>query len=133
MLKPSKKRISEEHLAEYWYAFMHALLIELNRAYRKRHAEDQLEQKDIASRLGRSPGFISRCLSGQQNMTVRSLNNIARAMDYRLNVSLVDLADMPPTNRRPERPDDDVQSDEPSVSGSPTPRLLRHTLEAVDA
>ena len=90
------ERISEEQLAEYWYAFMHSLLNEVTAVYRKREA---LSQKDIAVRLGRDPASISRWMSGRQNMTVRTINNIARAMDCRLRVSLDDLETVQPANR----------------------------------
>lgn len=95
------ERISEEQLAEYWYAFMHSLLNEVTAVYRKR---EDLEQKDIAVRLGRDPASISRWMSGRQNMTVRTINNIARAMDCRLRVSLDDLETVQPANRNITEP-----------------------------
>ena len=87
-------RIPEDELAESWYGFMHDLLVEVQKAYRRAHKDRDLTQAEIAHRLGRDPGFISRCLRGQQNMTVRTMNNIARAMDCRLEVNLKDLHDI---------------------------------------
>jgi transcriptional regulator with XRE-family HTH domain len=91
------KRIPEDMLAETWYAFMHDLLREVQDAYRR----SKMTQDDIAARIGRDPAFISRCLHGKQNMTVRTMNNIARAMDCRLNVSLDDLQTLTHSNAVP--------------------------------
>lgn len=96
------QRIPEDLLAETWYAFMHELLNEVQRAYRRAHDNSEITQKDIANRLGKSEGFISRCLHGKQNMTVRTMNKIARAMDCRLKISLQDLNDLTMSNAPPE-------------------------------
>lgn len=100
-MKKKVKRISEDILAETWYAFMHGLLGEVQDAYRR----SNMTQDDIAARIGRDPAFVSRCLRGKQNMTVRTMNNIARSMDCRLSVSLDDLhlqmhSNAVPTNKK---------------------------------
>jgi transcriptional regulator with XRE-family HTH domain len=91
-------RIPEERLHEYWLIVLHDVLGELQRGARRAEA-DGINQEVIAARLGRSPSFVSRCLRGKQNMTLRTMNNIARAMDCRLAISLQHLADLRPSNR----------------------------------
>ena len=104
MLKGRKvpQRIPEEQLAEHWYGFMHDLLGGLRRAYAKAKQDDPtLTQKVIAARLGRDPGQVSLWLNGRQNMTVRTVNSLARALDHRLNVSLEPLSHVSLSNWYP--------------------------------
>ncbi len=77
-------------LAAHWYRFMHDLLAEISIAYR----ESGLMEQDIAARLGQETGFIRSCIHGDQMMTVRTMNNIARAMGYRLKVSVENLSEI---------------------------------------
>ena len=117
-------RIPEHELAENWYGFMHDLLIEVQKAYRRAHKDRDLTQAEIAHRLGRDPAFISRCLRGQQNMTVRTMNNIARAMDCRLEVFLKDLHNVRNvSNARPSKTDW-----KPLVESTATPSTQTSTI-----
>ena len=85
-------RIREEVLAEYWFAVRHKAFEEMLRAYRDAHDTQGLTQDHIAARLGRDKGFISRCLRGKENITLRTMSNIARAMDCRLDVAVSELS-----------------------------------------
>jgi transcriptional regulator with XRE-family HTH domain len=101
-------RIPEATLAEQWFGFVHNLLSEMQEMYRTRKKTHNLSQKGLAERLGRKPSFISRCLSGQQNMTIRTMHDIARAMGCRLEVRFVPLESLRPANNQPyERPERD--------------------------
>ena len=73
-------KIPEDTLAEQWFGFRRELLGEMHEMYRTRKKTHDLSQKGLAERLGKKPSFISRCLSGQQNMTIRTIHDIARAM-----------------------------------------------------
>jgi plasmid maintenance system antidote protein VapI len=90
-------RIPEERLAEQYFAFTHDLMHSLQMAFR----QSGLSQKALGERLGKAPETISRCLSGQQNMTIRTMHNLARAMDFRPEINLFDLRALTRTNRRP--------------------------------
>lgn len=94
------ERIPPAVLAEQWFGLMHRLI----EAMQKQFRNSGLTQHDIARRIGKAPAFISRCLSGQQNMTMRTLHDIARALGCRVEVSLVPLAELPMANRRPYPP-----------------------------
>ena len=105
MVKERKppQRIPEDQLAEYWYGFMHGLLGELRRAYAKAKQDDPtLTQTVIAARLGRDPGQVSLWLNGRQNMTVRTVNSLARALGHRLNISLEPLSHVTLSNWYPQ-------------------------------
>src|SRR5262249_20373506 len=92
-------RISEDVLAEHWYSFMHQLIGRMQEAFRTARREDsELSQKTIAEKLGKPAPFISRCLSGQQNMTIRTIYYIARAMGYRLEITFRPLKSIRPSN-----------------------------------
>lgn len=41
----------------------------------------QMSQSQLASRLGKTPGFVSQILSGGRNLTLRTLADVADAMD----------------------------------------------------
>src|SRR5712691_4082356 len=93
-------RIPPEVLDEQWFSFIHGLIGRMQSAYREGQSRG-LTQKLMAAKLGKKASFISRCLSGQQNMTVRTIHDLARSMDCRLEVSLQPLGELVPSNRRP--------------------------------
>lgn len=45
-------------------------------------------QKDLATRLGRTEGFVSQILSGGANLTLRTLADVAYGLDCVVNVTL---------------------------------------------
>ena len=92
----AKSRIPEEKLAEYWYEIRHQLFEELREVFRK----SGLRQDTIASRLGRDKALVSRWLTGQENLTLRTMSNIARSMNCRLNVGVQPLSQLALANYR---------------------------------
>jgi ribosome-binding protein aMBF1 (putative translation factor) len=82
-----EERIPEHDLAELWFSFLHKCIAAMQHAFR----QSGLQQKTIAARIGRSASFVSRCLSGQQNMTLRTIHDISRGMGYRLVVNMEPL------------------------------------------
>ena len=92
------QRIPDDVLAEYWFDARHAAYENMLKAFERMHAEEGLKQEDIASRLNKDKGYISRCMRGQDNLTFRTLSNLARAMDCRLEVSFQVLKDLPVSN-----------------------------------
>ena len=96
-------RIPDEILAEQWFGFVHHLISGMQDVYRTRRKTHGLSQKVLAEKLGKKPSFISRCLSGQQNMTIRTIHDIARAMGCRLEVRFVPLESLRPANNVPAK------------------------------
>jgi len=99
MTNSTAERIPNEVLAQQWFAFIHRAIGGLQVAFRTEHKRSGLTQKDIAQKLGKHEATVSRCLSGQQNMTLRTLHNLARAMDCRMEIKFSPLAGVQPTNR----------------------------------
>lgn len=124
---PDSDRIPPEILAEQWFSFTHRLLGGLQAAFRR----SGLSQKDIAKRLDKSPAVISRCLSGQQNMTIRTMHDLARAMDHRLEVHLQPLSELRPTNWAPQSrtfwcTDSDPEGEDSNLAELEMPKRVAH-------
>lgn len=60
----------------------------LNKALEEEHAQRGLTQADIARTLGKQKSFVSRKLSGDTNMTLETLADLAYALDRPVRVSL---------------------------------------------
>ena len=87
--------IPREVLGEQWFSFRHKVLEGLQSAFRV----CGLTKDQIAKRLGKDAATINRCLRGQQNMTLRTMHDLARAMGFRLRVEFDELSALPPSNR----------------------------------
>ena len=46
-------------------------------------AEAGMNRQELADRLGRSKGFVSQILTGQRNMTLRTLADVGAVLDHR--------------------------------------------------
>jgi len=94
------QRIPPEILAEQWYIFLHSMIAGMQSAYRDaQFITPELNQQVIAENIGRKASFVSRCLSGQQNMTARTIHDISRGMGYRPQISFQPLSQLIPSNR----------------------------------
>ena len=113
-------RIPEQELAEHFYSFLNRLMGALQKTFVEEHNATGISQKDIGERIGRSPASVSRWLSGQQNMTIRTMHDLARGMGCRLNVSLEPLRLVQPANRPAYL---EAKRDDRPISGSPADPL----------
>lgn len=52
----------------------------------ERRKKDGLKQKDLARKIGRNPGWVSRLFSGPRNWTLHSLAELVEAMDGRIQI-----------------------------------------------
>ena len=52
-----------------------------------------ISQRELAERLGVSPGRVSQILSGSENLTLRSLAALGWALGFRFGLSPVPMAD----------------------------------------
>jgi transcriptional regulator with XRE-family HTH domain len=57
-----------------------------------------MSQLDLAARLGRDPAWVSRKLAGPSNWTLRTLGDLADALDGEVEIQLIDL-NAPPSLR----------------------------------
>lgn len=66
---------------------------ELLKALSDKKAKDGLTQQALATKLGVHRSLVNRQLSGESNLTLRSLADLAWAMDMELNFELRERAD----------------------------------------
>lgn len=67
------------------------LTLEVTSAITLYMRQNKISRRDLAKRLGVTPGRVSQMLSGGQNLTLRTLESIAEALEARLDVSMVAL------------------------------------------
>jgi transcriptional regulator with XRE-family HTH domain len=89
--------IPSDVLAEQYYTVLQDLLGQIQDRFRNTPG---LTQKELAHRIGKQPAVVSRCLTGQENMTIRTMHELARGMDCRLDLALTPLITIPPANRQ---------------------------------
>lgn len=53
-------------------------------------AERDITRTQLAERMGVSPGRVSQILSGDENLTLRSLANLAQSLEMDIEVNFVD-------------------------------------------
>lgn len=96
---PIVDRIPDHVLAEVWFSVRQIAFERLVAIFRAKKASDpEFAQTDLANRIGMDPGQLSKILSGRKNVTLRTLSNIAYAMDRRLDVTFIDLSSISPHN-----------------------------------
>ncbi|MFF7726140.1 helix-turn-helix domain-containing protein [Streptomyces sp. NPDC008001] len=65
-------------------------------------AERGMSRKDLAESMGVSPGRVSQILSGDENLTMRSLAAVADALDVKMEIS---FTESPAADRHEQSPD----------------------------
>jgi transcriptional regulator with XRE-family HTH domain len=55
-------------------------------------AEQTVTRQELAARLGKSKGFVSQLLSGERNMTLRTLADLGHVLGFRFSVRPVPAA-----------------------------------------
>lgn len=96
VLAMDNNRISEDSLSENWHFFLYQTFARLKNKFMERG----ISQDELAARLGKDKAFVSRCLQGHNNMTLKTMFNIARALDQRMEVKFIDLNSLAPVNRK---------------------------------
>lgn len=81
-----KSRIDKRR--QTYIRMLSAIAHALNQALEEEHAQRGLTQADIARTLKKQKSFISRKLSGDTNMTLETLADLAYALDRPVHVSL---------------------------------------------
>lgn len=54
--------------------------------------ENQITKVELARRLGKTKAFVTQCLSGHQNMTLRTLADLFHVLGYRLQLGAAPTA-----------------------------------------
>lgn len=72
---------SEEHARVY---AQEGLILDVTEAIWEEMEKSGIKKKDLAKMLGKSPAYITQLLNGSRNMTLRTLADIAFAMNIKL-------------------------------------------------
>ena len=73
-----------------------------------------IKKKDLAKRLGKSPGYITQLLDGRANMTLRTVSNVMLALDSSLSIGThsVDFRTYEQFDEQVDIPENSFVSDE---------------------
>ena len=66
------------------------LILDVTEQFAKAMQDAGLSQADLARKMGRSPSFISKLLSGSRNITLRTIADVSSALSLDVSVSLRD-------------------------------------------
>jgi transcriptional regulator with XRE-family HTH domain len=80
------------------------LILEATEAITALLLEQGLSRKDLAARLGRTKGFVSHLLSGERNMTLRTLSDLAFVLGRRFRLDADEPAVMGSAGGAPHAP-----------------------------
>ncbi len=74
---------------------------QLRQAYQRRFDAGEINQSTLAAKLGIGRSVVHRRLSGQTNMTIETIADMAWALDVDIEVRLTDSAAPPPAGNGP--------------------------------
>lgn len=92
MTRDPLRSFSEDEKALYRARLRITLFRKLRAFFRRMKQERGWTQRDLAARLQVHPSVISRRLKGEENVTLDWVCDFARAMDARVEVSIVPLS-----------------------------------------
>jgi transcriptional regulator with XRE-family HTH domain len=75
-------------------AYRAALKLQIYRQIRKAFNNLKVSQKDLAARLGVDEGLLSRRLRGENDMRLETFSDLARGLDHKIEVRLVEIAEI---------------------------------------
>jgi hypothetical protein len=83
------KEFVEENKALYQ---QEELLLEVTELLASVMDDNDVSKAELARRIGKSKAFVTQCLSGSQNLTLRTLADLFLALGYRLQLGAVPSA-----------------------------------------
>ena len=92
------ERIPDDVLNDEYHEILSNAYRSLREAFAKRAAEGW-SQDEIAARLGVDKSLVSRRLNGRENLTLRTLSQMATGLDYRLFLQFVALENLVATTK----------------------------------
>lgn len=63
------------------------LILEITEALIEALESEGISKTDLASRLGKTKGFVSQILTGGRNLTLRTIADVADALGYRIDIT----------------------------------------------
>lgn len=64
------------------------LIVEVTEALARALKEVEMTQSELAERLGKTKGFVSQILGGGRNLTLRTLSDVADALECSIQVEI---------------------------------------------
>jgi plasmid maintenance system antidote protein VapI len=64
------------------------LILEASEALAQALQSSGLTQGELAGRLGKTEGFVSQIMDGRENLTLRTLADVAGALGYKVQIQL---------------------------------------------
>jgi transcriptional regulator with XRE-family HTH domain len=71
------------------------LILDATEALIAQMEKQEVSRQELAARLGKSKGLVSQLLSGERNMTLRTLADLAYVLGSRFALSVRDVAEAP--------------------------------------
>ncbi len=65
------------------------LIVAVTEALSAAMEEDGVKKAQLAERLGKTKGFVTQLLAGGRNLTLRTIANLAGALGYRVQITLL--------------------------------------------
>lgn len=65
------------------------LIVAMTEALSEAMEEDGVKKTQLAERLGKTKGFVSQLLAGGRNLTLRTVAQLADALGYRVQITLL--------------------------------------------
>jgi transcriptional regulator with XRE-family HTH domain len=96
--KPSKALIPYDERCAFWAEKVYAVTSAMVAAYARALKDKNINQDVLSGRLGRNKAQISRWLGGQKNITVRTLSEMALALECDLRFEFIPIDQIPAAN-----------------------------------
>ena len=91
-MRPKAKKKVDRDSREYTRLLeQETLIAEATELVSQLLEKEQVNRQDLARRLGKSKGFVSQVLSGERNMTLRTLSDLAFALNHRFELATAEL------------------------------------------
>lgn len=88
---PLEERVNESEESRRLFA-QEELILDATESIWERMDELNTNKRALAKVLNKSPAFITQILDGSRNMTLRTLSDVAFALDSRVHIELCDAA-----------------------------------------
>lgn len=86
---PLEERINESEVTRRQFA-QEELIVDASEMIWERMEKKDMNKRALSKVLNKSPAYISQILDGTRNMTLRTLSDVAFALDSRVHVLLCD-------------------------------------------
>jgi transcriptional regulator with XRE-family HTH domain len=127
-----KARRTRSHLSDYGFARVRDVAFQAVMSLWRKRQEEGLTQLELAKRLGKDPGALSRALNAPGNWTMRTFGELVAALNGEAEISVAPLEEPAKTARNSDAYSGYDIQDHPR-QGSTQPSVLQAEQLAVSA